>query len=104
MQQPRKQATAVSETPDLSTYFSYAERRYHRCLSRGRKVHTRQPLASTDGCQTPRSSSLAGPFTDRAVAEALPQRMNFLMPLSLGLATQIRGTERRGRRTKDWPS
>src|SRR5271165_6123483 len=52
----------------------------------------------------PRSSSLAGPFTDRAVAEVLPQQMNFLMPLSLGLATQIRGSEPPGRRAKDWRS
>src|SRR5262249_173710 len=52
----------------------------------------------------PRSLSLPGPFTDRAVVEVLPQQMNFLMPLSLGLAIQIRGSERRGRRAKDWPS
>ena len=45
--------------------------------------------------------SLAGPFTGRAVVEVLPQQMNFLMPLSLGLATQIHGSERRGRRAKD---
>ena len=49
----------------------------------------------------PRSSSLAGPFTDRAVAGRLPQQMNFLMPLSLGLATQIRGSEPPGRRERD---
>src|SRR5262249_38457466 len=41
----------------------------------------------------PRSLSLAGPFTDRAVVEVLPQQMNFSMPLSLGLATQIRGLD-----------
>src|SRR5258707_8339844 len=52
----------------------------------------------------PRSSSLAGPFTDRAPAEVLPQQMNFLMSLSLGLATQIRGSEPPGRRAKDWRS
>src|SRR6516162_5335108 len=49
----------------------------------------------------PRSLSLAGPFTDRAVAEVLPQQMNFSMPLSLGLATQIRGSEPPGRRERD---
>src|SRR5215831_6841874 len=52
----------------------------------------------------PRSLSLAGPFTDRAVAEVLPQQMNFSMPLSLGLATQIRGLDQPGRRAKDWLS
>src|SRR6516162_1355817 len=69
------------------------------------------PHSSTigfDGWQlntiAPRNSSLAGPFTDRAPAEVLPQQMNFLMPLSLGLAIPIRGSERRGRREKDWPS
>src|SRR5215831_11318882 len=51
-----------------------------------------------------RSLSLAGPFTDRAVAEVLPQQMNFSMPLSLGLATQIRGLDQPGRRAKDWLS
>src|SRR6516162_11246862 len=51
-----------------------------------------------------RSSSLVGPFTDRAVVEVLPQQMNFLMPLSLGLATQIRESERAGRRANDWRS
>ena len=30
--------------------------------------------------------------------------MNFLMPLSLGLAIQIHGSEQRGRRAKDWRS
>jgi hypothetical protein len=50
----------------------------------------------------PRNSSLAGPFTDGAPVEVLPQQMNFSMPLSLGLATQIRGSEQLGRRAKDW--
>src|SRR5262245_19568607 len=52
----------------------------------------------------PRSLSLAGPFTDRAVVEVLPQQMNFSMPLSLGLANQIRGLDQPGRRVKDWRS
>jgi len=51
-----------------------------------------------------RSLFLAGLSTDRAPLGRLRQRMNFLMPLSLGLATQIRGSERRGRRVKDLPS
>jgi len=29
--------------------------------------------------------------------------MNLLMPLSLGLAIQIHGSERRGRKAKGWP-
>ena len=49
-----------------------------------------------------RSSFLAGPFTDRAAVEALRPQMNSLMPLSLGLEIQIHGSERRGRRAKDW--
>src|SRR5258708_10623069 len=52
----------------------------------------------------PRSSSLAGPFTDRAPVDVLPQQMNFLMPLSLGLATQILGSGPPGRNSKDWLS
>jgi hypothetical protein len=49
-----------------------------------------------------RSSFLAGLSTDRAAVEALRQQMNFLMPLSLGLAIQIHGSERHGKRVKDW--
>ena len=50
------------------------------------------------------SSFLAGPFTGRALAEALPPQMNFLTRLSLGLAIQIHESEPRGRRAKDWRS
>src|SRR5271165_3792906 len=50
------------------------------------------------------SSFLAGPFTDREPVGVLPQPMNFLTPLSLGLEIQIHGSERRGRRAKDWRS
>src|SRR5215831_17183132 len=52
----------------------------------------------------PQNSSLAGPFTDRAAVGTLRPRMNFLMRLSLGLATQIHGSERRGRKAEDWRS
>ena len=51
-----------------------------------------------------RSSFLAGPSTDRAPVGALRPQMNFLMRLSLGLEIQIHGSERRGRRAKDWRS
>src|SRR5580692_12397994 len=51
-----------------------------------------------------RSLYSAGPFTDRAAVGALRQQMNFLTPLSLGLEIQIRGSEQRGRRAKDWRS
>ena len=51
-----------------------------------------------------RSSYLAGPFTDRAAAGTLRLQMNFLTPLSHGLAIQIHGSERHGRRAKDWRS
>jgi Protein kinase domain len=44
----------------------------------------------------------SGPFTDRAAVGALRQQMNFLTPLSLGLEIQIHGSERGGRRAKDW--
>src|SRR6516164_7582823 len=47
---------------------------------------------------------LAGPFTDRAPVGRLRPRMNFLMRLLLGLEIQIRGSERPGRRAKDWRS
>src|SRR5271157_3677011 len=50
------------------------------------------------------SSFLAGPFTGRAVAAALRPQMNFLTLHSLGLAIQIHGSERHGRRAKDWRS
>src|SRR5271165_6567953 len=49
-----------------------------------------------------RNSSLAGLFTDRAPAEARRPQMNFLTPPSLGLEIPTRGSERRGRRAKDW--
>src|SRR4029077_1200008 len=42
----------------------------------------------------------AGPSTDRALVGALLPQMNFLMRLSAGLAIQIHGSERRGRRAK----
>src|SRR5262249_33162385 len=48
-----------------------------------------------------RSLFLAGLSTDRAPLGRLRQRMNFLMRLSLGLATQIRGLEPPGRRARD---
>jgi hypothetical protein len=51
-----------------------------------------------------RSSFLVGPFTDKAPVGALPLQMNFLTRLSLGLEIQIHGSERRGRRAKDWRS
>ena len=51
-----------------------------------------------------RSSFLVGPSTDRAAVGALRPQMNFLMRLSLGLEIQIHGSERRGRRAKDWRS
>src|SRR3984893_7082722 len=44
---------------------------------------------------------LVGPSTDRAPVGTLRQQMNFLMRLSLGLAIQIRGSERRGRKARD---
>jgi serine/threonine protein kinase len=43
---------------------------------------------------------LAGLSTDRAPLDRLRQRMNLLTPLSLGLATQIPGLERTGRRAR----
>src|SRR5271169_2707179 len=51
-----------------------------------------------------RSSFLAGPSTDKAAVGTLRLQMNFLMLLSNGLAIQIRGSERRGKRAKDWRS
>src|SRR5580692_6863212 len=51
-----------------------------------------------------RSWFLAGPFTDRAAVGTLRPQMNFLMRLLLGLVTQIRGPELRGKRVKDWRS
>src|SRR6202011_5403389 len=51
-----------------------------------------------------RSSFLVGPFTDKAPVGALPLQMNFLTRFSLGLEMQIHGSERRGRRAKDWRS
>src|ERR1700693_1928893 len=51
-----------------------------------------------------RSSCLAGLSIGRAPVEALRPQMNFLMRLSLGLETQIHGSELRGRRAKDWRS
>src|SRR5271166_3197480 len=47
---------------------------------------------------------LVGPSIDRAAAGRLRPQMNFLMRLSLGLEIQIHGSERRGRRARDWRS
>ncbi len=41
-------------------------------------------------------------FYDREAVGALRPQMNFLTLLSLGLVIQIHGSERRGRRAKDW--
>src|SRR4029077_2563557 len=49
----------------------------------------------------PRSSSLDGPFTDRAPVGKLRPPMNFLMQLLAGLVIPIQGSERRGRRARD---
>src|ERR1700675_987829 len=51
-----------------------------------------------------RSLFLVGPFTDRAAVVGLHQQMNFSTLLSTGLEIQTHGSERRGRRAKDWPS
>jgi serine/threonine protein kinase len=50
------------------------------------------------------SSSLAGPFKDRAPAAALRPQMNFLKPPSPGSAIRTHGSERPGRKVKDWRS
>src|SRR6266566_6966603 len=49
-----------------------------------------------------RSSCLAGPSTGRAPVGALRQQMNFLTRLLLGLEIQIHGSERPGKKAKDW--
>src|SRR5580700_3749828 len=51
-----------------------------------------------------RNSYLAGPSIDRVRVGTLRLPMNFLMPLLLGLAIQIHGSEQHGRRAKDWRS
>ena len=43
---------------------------------------------------------LVGPSTARVLVGVLRPQMNFLMPLLLGLVTQIHGSERHGRRAK----
>src|SRR5277367_1568824 len=45
---------------------------------------------------------LVGLSTNRAAVGRLRPQMNFLMRLSIGSAIQIHGSERRGRRAKDW--
>src|ERR1700738_4005203 len=50
----------------------------------------------------PQSLFLAGPSTDRAATGTHRPQMNFLTRLSLGLATQTHGSERRGGRGEDW--
>src|ERR1700716_3318335 len=47
---------------------------------------------------------LVGPSTDRAAVGRLRPQMNFLTRLSLGLEIQIHGSERRGRKARDWRS
>src|ERR1700736_5818764 len=47
---------------------------------------------------------LVGPSTDRAAVGRLRPQMNFLTRLLLGLVIPIHGSERRGRRARDWLS
>src|SRR6266403_62974 len=47
---------------------------------------------------------LVGPFTDRAPLGTLLPQMNSLTLLLLGLEILIHGSERRGRRARDWRS
>src|SRR6266446_1787157 len=47
---------------------------------------------------------LVGPSTDRAAVGRLRLEMNFLTRLLLGLEIQIHGSERRGRKARDWRS
>src|SRR5208337_641076 len=51
-----------------------------------------------------RNLFLAGPFTDRARVGGHRPPMNFSTPLLHGLEIPIHGSERRGRRAKDWRS
>src|SRR6201993_5186562 len=51
-----------------------------------------------------RNSYLAGPSIGGVRVGTLRLPMNFLMPLLPGLEIQIHGSERRGRRAKDWRS
>src|SRR5580692_2667086 len=69
------------------------------------------PRSSTIGCDgwlltiiVLQSSFLVGPSTDRAAVGRLRPQMNSLMRLSLGLEIQIHGSERRGRKAKEWRS
>jgi hypothetical protein len=50
------------------------------------------------------NSFLAGLSTARAPVGVLHPQRNSLMPLSPGLVIQIHGSERRGKRAKDWPA
>ena len=45
---------------------------------------------------------LVGPSTDRGAVGRLRPQTNFLTRLSLGFEIPIHGSERRGRRVKDW--
>jgi hypothetical protein len=65
-----------------STYFSYAERRYNRSLGRCREIDARQPLASTDGCQT---LSFRGACFWLVFLQAGQQRGEFVGHVSGGL-------------------
>src|ERR1700741_662843 len=80
-------------------------------LQSSRGLGSESPRSLTIGCDgwlltiiVLQSSFLVGPSTDRAPAGPLRQQMNFLTRLSLGLEIQIHGSERRGRRAKDWRS
>ena len=79
--------------------------RHDRGLGRCREVDARQPLAQSGWPPNTivlLSWFLVGPFTGRALPGAPPPQMNFLTLLSLGLEIQIHGSERHGRRAKDW--
>src|SRR5262249_14118916 len=80
------------------------ERRYNRCLGRCRKSPHWSTIGSDEWLLKSivlQSWFLAGPFTDRAPAGTLrPQTNSWTLP-SLGLAIQIHGSERHGRKAKD---
>src|SRR5271165_2993594 len=85
------------------------------------RMSTSLPLLHGLGLESPRSSIigfvgwllitivlrslfLVGPSTDRAAVGTLRQQMNSLMRLSTGLEIQIYGSERLGRKARDWRS
>src|SRR5258707_12372427 len=102
---------ALGEKRTSLFWIVHGERRMLTSLQSWPGLGLESPRSSTIGSDgwllnviVLRSSFLAGPSTDRAPGRALRPQINSSTQPLLGLAMQIHGSERRGRRANDWRS